>query len=150
VNFINNRDLSDLQEKLNSEELRESELFILENLNFNPEECGYEIVNDKFLVKNIGSSENLKYFTKLKYVDLITMHGVHHPSSFLENQIFVSKSGAKYSFNSRLESFTFLTKTAILRTADNYNFSETEINELCKSIHYNLINGNYGEGEIIS
>lgn len=69
---------------------------------------------------------------------------------FLENQIFVSKSGAKYSFNSRLESFTFLTKTAILRTANDYNFSETEINELCKSIHYNLINGNYGEGEIIS
>jgi 3-phosphoglycerate kinase len=92
VNFINNRDLSDLQEKLNSEELRESELFILENLNFNPEECGYEIVNDKFLVKNIGSSENLKYFTKLKYVDLITMHGAHYPSSFLENQIFINDS----------------------------------------------------------
>jgi len=92
VNFINNKNLSDLQEKLNSEELRESELFILENLNFNPEECGYEIVNDKFLVKNIGTSENLKYFTKLKYADLITMHDPHYPSSFLENQIFINDS----------------------------------------------------------
>lgn len=92
VNFINNLDLLELKEKLNSEELRESELFILENINFNPEECGFENVYDENLTRNVGSTDNLKYFTKLKYVDMISLRDENYPQTFLDNQIFINDS----------------------------------------------------------
>lgn len=67
-------DLHDLQKKIDSEEFfKDNSLIIVENLNFNTEECGFEIENDINLTTAPGSVQNLKYYSKLSFVKLLSL-----------------------------------------------------------------------------
>jgi hypothetical protein len=61
-------------------------------------------------------------------------------SFFTKNQLFVSKSGANYTFNSRLEKFNFFTQLVL------EPLSEETIKEISYKIFDDLHNGKYGQG----
>lgn len=86
---------------------------------------------------------------------------------FLENQIFVSVDGNKYSFNSRLQSQTFAVKQATysdgntvtqkvdptglgkfinVDTLLRYTYSQSKIFDICREIHSDILAGKHGEG----
>jgi hypothetical protein len=98
ITFLPGRvDLYDLQRKIDSEEIfKDNSLIIIENLNFNTEECGFEIENDINLTIAPGAVQNLKYYSKLSFVKLLSlkqnedMRGTGNSSSEDKREISVN------------------------------------------------------------
>jgi 3-phosphoglycerate kinase len=87
-------ELEDVQKKIDSDEVyKDNSLMMVENLNFFPEECGYEKQNDPLLNSQPGTNQHLKFFTKLKFVDLLSLRNRDMENKIsLKNQIFVNDS----------------------------------------------------------
>lgn len=76
--FIQNvQDLWDLKDKLENDEIKDNSLIILENINFSPQECNFELETDPLLLpKNLKEgtydTQNLKLYTKNKFCELLS------------------------------------------------------------------------------
>ena len=65
---------------------------------------------------------------------------------FVENQIFVSRSGKQHSFCSRLEKKTFKNVTAINKSGI---MTDLDIELTCKVIHQEIFQGKHGQGTLV-
>lgn len=65
---------------------------------------------------------------------------------FRDNQVFISKSGIKYSFCSRLEAKVFKTKTAVTKSGQIENM---ELENELRIIHSEILAGKHGEGKFV-
>jgi 3-phosphoglycerate kinase len=89
-------DLNDLQMKIDSDEVfKENSLLIFENLNFFMEECNEEIENDTNLTTTPGGIHSVKYYNKLKFVNLLSLRQ-NEPSNLTSyaNQVFIQDSNS--------------------------------------------------------
>jgi len=66
---------------------------------------------------------------------------------FIRHQLFVAKSGNRYSFCSFLESKCFALKRAVF---GNYELSDDQKMEIAKQIHKEIIEGKHGQGELVN
>lgn len=65
---------------------------------------------------------------------------------FRENQIYIVKSGKRYTFCSRLEAKQFLKINALSR---NGELDAQSIDAHCKGIHEDILAGKHGKGKLV-
>ena len=76
-------ELLDYNQKIEDEELKDNCCIIMENLNFFPEECGFEQYQEEFVNPN-GKEENLCLYHKNQFITQLTSK----PTIFINDSIF--------------------------------------------------------------
>ena len=95
---------------------------------------------------------NKKITNKIKvmFYKINTKNGVVEYSTdktfFIENQIWVSNSGGKYHFNSKLEAKNFRIVKNVL---GDRTLTHDNILSHCHSIHEEILRGIHGIGELV-